>query len=287
CVANGRILRESGFDNLWIQPAAGDAGGALGAALAVWHRYLDQPRQADPLGNDSQQASLLGTAYGEDEIRAALDRHGAVYRQLDEEELLEEAARCLSEGGVLGWFQGRMEYGPRALGNRSILADPRGAGTQERVNRRIKFRESFRPFAPAVLEDKASSYFGLDRSSPYMLLVAPVLEERRPEVPSITHVDGSARVQTVGRLQNPRFYALLESFYIRTGCPLLLNTSFNVRGQPIVESPEDAYQCFMRTGLDALALGGFYLLKSEQPTGLGTESGVRRPESGTTEGTER
>ncbi len=285
CVANGRILRESGFDNLWIQPAAGDAGGALGAALAVWHCHLDQPRRADPLGNDSQQASLLGTAYTEEEIQATLDRHGAVYRRLNDEGLLEEAAGCLSKGGVLGWFQGRMEYGPRALGNRSILADPRGADTQERVNRRIKFRESFRPFAPAVLEDKAIDYFELDRSSPYMLLVAPVQNDRRCEVPSVTHVDGSARVQTVGRQQNPRFYALLEAFYIRTGCPVLLNTSFNIRGEPIVESPENAYQCFMRTGMDALAMGDFYLLKSDQPTGL--EAGGRRPETGREEGEER
>ncbi len=269
CVANGRILRECGFEDIWIQPAAGDAGGALGAALAVWHRYLDMERLAPAAcRQDSQQASLLGGRYEDADIQEALDRCRAVYRRLPQDELIAQCVGCLENGGVLGWFQGRMEYGPRALGCRSILADARGADTRDRVNLRIKYRESFRPFAPAVLEEHSREYFDLDRPSPYMLLVAPVLEDRRGEVPSITHVDGSARIQTVNRGDNPRFHALLEAFRGATGCPLLLNTSFNVRGQPIVESPHDAFQCFMRTGMDYLAIGDFLVRKKDQPTGL-------------------
>ncbi|HSR67139.1 MAG TPA: carbamoyltransferase [Acidobacteriota bacterium] len=266
CVANGRILREAGFDDIWVQPAAGDAGGAMGAALAVWHRYLERPRQVHSA--DSQNGSLLGRAYSDSEIEVTLRGYGAVYHRLEEDEMDRRAARCLAGGDVLGWFQGRMEYGPRALGSRSILADPRGSDKQEQVNLCIKFRESFRPFAPAVLEERAADYFELDRPSPYMLLVAPVRPEKRRQLPSITHVDGSARVQTVDSARFPRFHSLLHSFHAQSGCPVVLNTSFNVRGEPIVESPDDAYQCFMRTGMDALAMGSFLLLKSEQPTGL-------------------
>ncbi|HSR49655.1 MAG TPA: carbamoyltransferase [Acidobacteriota bacterium] len=266
CVANGRLLREAGFDDLWVQPAAGDAGGALGAALAVWHRYLGKPREVNR--KDGQGGSLLGRPYSAGEIEVTLKAYGAVYHRLDRPELVRRTAQRLVQGDVVGWFQGRMEYGPRALGSRSILADPRGADKQEQVNLRIKFRESFRPFAPAVLEEETERYFHLDRPSPYMLLVAPVREEKRDEVPSITHVDGSARIQTVDARRFPDFYPLLQAFRQESGCPVLLNTSFNVRGEPIVESPDNAYQCFMRTGMDVLVMGPFLLLKSEQPTGL-------------------
>ena len=268
CVANGKILRQAGFERLWVQPAAGDAGGALGAALLGWHRFLENPRSAGEGDRDRQQASLLGNSYSEAEITEALQRSGAVYCELDDGQLLAESARLLAQGGVLGWFQGRMEFGPRALGNRSILADPRGLGQRDHVNLRIKFRESFRPFAPAVLAEEAEQYFQLECPSPYMLLVAPVVSEKRAEIPSVTHVDGSARVQTVDSRDNPRFAALLREFFSVTGCPVLLNTSFNVRGEPIVESPEDAFQSFMRTGMDALVLGNFMCLKKDQPTGL-------------------
>jgi len=268
CVANGKILRQAGFERLWVQPAAGDAGGALGAALLGWHRFLENPRSVQGKDRDGQQASLLGNAYSEAEISEVLQGYGAVYRELDDEELLAESARLLARGGVLGWFQGRMEFGPRALGNRSILADPRGLKQRDHVNLRIKFRESFRPFAPAVLAEAAEEYFQLDCPSPYMLLVAPVVSQKRAEIPSVTHVDGSARIQTVDSRDNPRFASLLREFFSETGCPVLLNTSFNVRGEPIVESPDDAFQSFMRTGMDALVIGNFMCLKKDQPTGL-------------------
>ncbi|GAB4238628.1 MAG: carbamoyltransferase [Acidobacteriota bacterium] len=268
CVANGRILRETPFERLWIQPASGDAGGALGAAYAVWHRYLERGRDVGNPGEDRQEGSLLGTAYPPEAVEAFLREAGAVYHRRTEGELVEEVARELAAGAVVGWFQGRMEYGPRALGSRSILADPRRPEMLDEVNLRIKYRESFRPFAPAVLEEKAADWFELRHPSPYMLLVAPVRPERRSRIPAVTHVDGSARIQTVAEGTNPLFYRLLQAFDRRTGCPVVLNTSFNVRGEPIVESPADAYRCFMRTRLDLLAVGPFVLYKREQPCGL-------------------
>lgn len=272
CVANGRILRESPFNDVWIQPASGDAGGALGAALAVWHRFLDKERSSPGGNRDRQQGSLLGTSYSEAEIEAILRRMGAVYERRSSESLIEETASSLAAGKIVGWFQGRMEYGPRALGNRSILADPRRKEMLNEVNLRIKYRESFRPFAPAVLEQAVADWFEIDRPSPYMLVVAPVRPEKRSQIPAVTHVDGSARVQTVARRSNPLFYDLLETFARHTGCPVLLNTSFNVRGEPIVESPTDAFHCFMRTRLDLLVMGPFLLWKDGQPTGLEKEA---------------
>jgi carbamoyltransferase len=268
CVANGRILRESPFRRLWIQPASGDAGGSLGAALAVWHRFLGRERVPAVDGRDGHGASLLGTEYDDRAVEEFLKSRSAVHERLTDGELFDYTARRLGRGAVVGWFQGRMEFGPRALGNRSILADPRRPGTMDEVNRRIKYRESFRPFAPSVLEDRAREYFELGCPSPYMLLVAPVAAGKREAIPAVTHVDGSARIQTVARDDNPRFHRLLERFDGLTGCPVLLNTSFNVRGEPIVESPADAYRCFMRTGIDLLVLNNFVLRKEEQPTGL-------------------
>jgi carbamoyltransferase len=268
CVANGRLLRESRFERIWVQPAADDAGGSLGAALAVWHKYLGNDRSIDPDVFDSQQGSLLGTEYADSQIETFLNAEKAVYHKMPPGRLCEETARHLEDGAIVGWFQGRMEFGPRALGNRSILADPRRPAMVDSINSRIKFRESFRPFAPAVMEEKAGDYFDLDEASPYMLLVADVRPGQRSAIPAVTHVDGSARIQTVSSTLNPQFHRLLETYDRRTGCSVLLNTSFNVRGEPIVESPEQAYQCFMRTGLDLLVMGGFLLRKSEQPSGL-------------------
>ncbi|MEN8151783.1 MAG: carbamoyltransferase [Planctomycetota bacterium] len=282
CVGNGRILREGPFDEVWIQPAAGDAGGAPGAALTAWHRYFEQPRENGRNG-DAQAGSYLGPEYGEEEIRAVLDARGAVYRRLDEEELLRETAGRLASGEVVGWFQGRMEFGPRALGNRSILGDPRSPEMQQKLNLKIKYRESFRPFAPSALEEKAGEWFDLDRPSPYMLLVAPVKEERRravseagasgldrlrvvrSEIPAVTHVDDSARIQTVNGETNPLYHRLISEFDRITGCPLVVNTSFNVRGEPIVCTPEDAWLCFTRTEMDRLVIGPFVLDKADQP----------------------
>jgi carbamoyltransferase len=284
CVGNGRILREKIFDRLWIQPAAGDAGGALGAALYAWHNVLGHPRSADGL-RDAQRGSLLGPAFGEDELASFLDRVGAPRERLDSAEHVHQVAGLLSEGKVVGWFQGRMEFGPRALGARSILGDPRSASMQATMNLKIKFRESFRPFAPAVPAESASDYFDIEGESPYMLLTAPVKEKRRlPEsaehaglfglerlnkprsdIPAVTHVDYSARVQTVRREDNAIFYDLLKAFEAKTGCPVLVNTSFNVRGEPIVCRPEEAYACFMRTKMDFLSLGPFLLDKTKQP----------------------
>jgi carbamoyltransferase len=258
CVANGRIVREGPFEQLWVQPAAGDAGGALGAALFVEHCVLDRPRKF------RMDHAYWGPAFSDAEIRAFLDARKAPYRTLSRDEMIRETARKLDEEqAVVGWFQGRMEWGPRSLGSRSILADARNEENWKRVNLKIKFRESFRPFAPAVLAEKAGEWFDLDRESPYMLLVCQVREGR--EIPAVTHVDKSARVQTVTRAQHAEFYDLLAAFDQRTGCPVIINTSFNVRGEPIVCTPEDAYLCFMRTNMDVLVLGNQILDKRDQP----------------------
>ncbi len=274
CVANGRVIREGPFENLWVQPAAGDAGGALGAAQFAHHCVLGNPRTF------RMDHAYWGPAFSDTEIRAFLDARKAPYRTLPREEMIRETARKLDEEqAVVGWFQGRMEWGPRSLGSRSIIADSRNKENWTRVNLKIKFRESFRPFAPAVLQEKAADWFDLDRESPYMLLVCQVRELLEQEVetptgfakrytsklPSITHVDGSARVQTVTREQHAEFYDLLQAFDERTGCPVLINTSFNVRGEPIVCTPEDAYLCFMRTHMDVLVLGNQILDKRDQP----------------------
>ena len=283
CVGNGRILREGPFQRLWIQPAAGDAGGALGVAQLIWHRHLSSPRDART--QDSMRGAYLGPEFSPDEIRAFLDRIGAVYRCLQPDDLIEQTAEILTRGSVVGWFQARMEFGPRALGARSILGDPRNPAMQSQMNIKIKFREGFRPFAPSVLREKAGDWFELDTDSPYMLLVAPVrkdrrlpttdeeerrwgiekLKVRRSQIPAVTHVDYSARIQTVRREDNPAYYDLIAAFEARTGCPVLVNTSFNVRGEPIVCTPEDAYRCFMRTDIDHLVLWPFILNKSDQP----------------------
>lgn len=283
CVANGRVLREGPFRDIWIQPAAGDAGGAIGAALAVWHDRSDAKRAVN--GGDSMRGSYLGPRYTNAEIRAFLDSSGARYMYLDDRELLPRLAEILGNENVVGWFQGRMEFGPRALGGRSIIGDPRSPKMQAIMNLKIKYRESFRPFAPAVLAEQVHEYFEIDRPSPYMLLVAPVREQvripmteeqqrlfgieklnvPRSKVPAVTHVDYSARVQTVHADTNPRFHALISAFSRHTGCPVLVNTSFNVRGEPIVCSPEDAYRCFMRTEMDYLVLENFLLAKIDQP----------------------
>jgi carbamoyltransferase len=288
CVGNGRILREGPFEKIWIQPAAGDAGGALGAALSVWHQYLGNERQTgckNGCGRDSMKGSYLGPRFGAEEIESYLKSVGASYRRLDESELVKEVAGRLADEKIVGWFQGRMEFGPRALGGRSILGDPRSPAMQSVMNLKIKFRESFRPFAPSVLRERVQDYFEMDCDSPYMLLVAPVQEHlriamtdaeqalfgieklnvRRSTMPAITHVDYSARVQTVDNVDHPLYHALITEFERLTGCPVLVNTSFNVRGEPIVGSPEDAYLCFMRTGIDTLALEGFLLDKADQP----------------------
>jgi carbamoyltransferase len=289
CVANGRLLREGPFEDIWIQPAAGDAGGALGAALFVWHQLLERPRQAH--GPDSQKGSLLGPRFSMEEIRRFLSASEVPCQQFeDESDLLEHTAQLLAEEKVVGWFQDRMEFGPRALGARSILGDPRSPKMQATMNLKIKFRESFRPFAPSVLQEYGHEWFGLqpEQESPYMLLVAPVREEHRvpisaeqlkvmrqdPDlrhrvnvarstVPAITHVDYSARVHTVDEARNGRYYRLLKTFHELTGCPVLVNTSFNVRGEPIVCTPQDAYRCFLATGMDALVLEDFVLHKEE------------------------
>ncbi|HET6567616.1 MAG TPA: carbamoyltransferase [Rhodothermales bacterium] len=283
CVGNGRILREGIFDRMWVQPAAGDAGGALGAALFAWHQVLDRSRRADGT-HDRQRGSLLGPAYTTEEIEAWLRSRGIPYERATEDEVLRAAAEAIASGEVVGWFSGRMEFGPRALGARSILADARRADTQRKVNLKIKNRESFRPFAPAVLAEEAAAYFDLDAPSPYMLMTAPVRAERRlplteeaeelagldrlgvvrSDIPAVTHVDCSARIQTVDAERNPRFYRLLRAFRELTGCGVVVNTSFNVRGEPIVCTPEDAYRCFMGTEMDVLVLEGCILRKGVQ-----------------------
>jgi carbamoyltransferase len=291
CVANGRVLREGPFDRIWIQPAAGDAGGALGAALFVWHQLLEKPRE--PASPDSQRGSFLGPGFSNDDIRRALEaQHIPSRRFAEEPELLREVAGLLAAGKIVGWFHGRMEFGPRALGARSILGDPRLPGMQSAMNVKIKFRESFRPFAPCVLRERAAEYFDLPAAaeSPYMLLVAPVAGRRRtalsepdlktmtedPDlrrrvnvvrstIPAVTHVDYSARIQTVDEERHGRFYRLLKAFEQQTGCPLLVNTSFNVRGEPIVCAPEEALRCFLSTDMDALVLEDFVLRKEQMP----------------------
>jgi len=284
CVANGRILREGPFKRLWIQPAAGDAGGALGAAQLAWHRHLKAPRRLQP-GRDAMHGAALGPQYTREEIESWLRSVPAPYEALERPELNRAVAAMLADGKVVGWFDGRMEFGPRALGQRSILGDPRNPRMQADMNIKIKFREGFRPFAPSVLQEKAREYFELDTDSPYMLLVAPVQPARRiaPEVaqqdlwgidrlnlprsdlPAVTHIDYSARIQTVSRETSPNYYDLIVAFEQLTGCAVLVNTSFNVRGEPIVCTPAEAYACFMRTGIDALVLGTCLLEKANQP----------------------
>ena len=283
CVANGKLLRESAFDDIWIQPAAGDAGGSIGSAAIVWHEMLEQPRVVN--GIDQMQGAFLGPKYSTNETIAELDKFGAKYQRMPDEKLFDMLASLLNGGSVIGWFQGRMEFGPRALGGRSIIGDPRNAKMQSIMNQRIKFRESFRPFAPSVIEERASDYFELDRPSPYMLIAAPVRDHLRVKItkednrlegtaksnvprsriPAVTHVDYSARVQTVNANTNSRYYRLLKAFESRTGCSVLVNTSFNVRGEPIVCSPKDAYRCFMHTDMDFLVINDLFLSKKEQP----------------------
>jgi carbamoyltransferase len=283
CVGNGRILREGPFRGLWIQPSAGDAGGALGAALTAWHRLEGNTRKVNG-SKDTMRGSFLGPSFTNEEIQTFLDKTGAPYEYLSEELLLDRVANELAEGKIAGWFQGRMEFGPRALGCRSIIGDPRNPKMQSVMNLKIKYRESFRPFAPSVLRDKVSDYFAMDTDSPYMLLVAPVLEKRRTpvteeqqslwgidllnvpksDIPAVTHVDYSARIQTVHEETNPRYYKLLQAFEAKTSCAVLVNTSFNVRNEPIVCSPEDAYRCFMRSEIDILVIENCLLYKSQQ-----------------------
>ena len=283
CVANGRLLREGPFEELWIQPAAGDAGGALGCALATWHEYLDQPRSCDT--QDAMQGAYLGPAFTDAEARESLESVGAVYNTLEASELYSSVAELLAKGNVVGWFQGRMEFGPRALGARSIIGDPRNIEMQSVMNLKIKYRESFRPFAPAVLAERIADYFEQAEDSPYMLLVANVremlrkqvsveddqlfgidkLNVLRSELPAITHIDYSARIQSVHKETNPQFHALLSAFDQLTGCGVLVNTSFNVRGEPIVCTPLDAYRCFMRTEMDSLVIGNMVFAKMDQP----------------------
>ncbi|MFA7254770.1 MAG: carbamoyltransferase [Candidatus Omnitrophota bacterium] len=290
CVGNGRLLREGPFENIWIQPASGDAGGALGAAYFGWHQYLEKPRT--PNGKtDSMRGSYLGPEFSAAEVEAFLSKNEIPFERLTDEELPEKIADLIAQEKVIGWFQGAMEFGPRALGGRSIIGDPRSPKMQEQMNLKIKFRESFRPFAPSVTREKVSEYFEMTEESPYMLLVAPVqkkwrramteeeqklegielLNVKRSEIPAVTHVDYSARVQTITETQNSRFYKLLKKFDERHGCPVMINTSFNVRGEPIVCTPEDAFRCFMRTHMDYLILGNFLLAKTEQKL-LGKDS---------------
>jgi carbamoyltransferase len=294
CVGNGRLLREGPFDDIWIQPAAGDAGGALGAALFVWYQLLEKPRTVSRA--DHQKGSFLGSAFSSSDVTSFLDRAGAKYRRASSEaELVDHVVDLLMQEKIVGWFQGRMEFGPRALGGRSIIGDPRSPKMQATMNLKIKFRESFRPFAPVVLRDEASKWFALDagHESPYMLLVAPVLESHRvpitdalretmasdpdlrnrvniprSDIPAVTHVDYSARLQTIDPERNPRMTSLLGAFFKKTGCPVLVNTSFNVRGEPIVCTPEDAYRCFLGTEMDALVLEDVVLLKEDVATKL-------------------
>ncbi|MFC1679533.1 carbamoyltransferase [Elusimicrobiota bacterium] len=283
CVANGKLLRKKVFDKMWIQPASGDAGGALGAALMMWYQVLGKERKADGV-NDSQQASLLGPSYSDEQVESFLKRNDIPYEVLEQGEVEDHVADLIADGNVIGWFQGRMEFGPRALGARSIIGDARNTEMQTKMNLKIKYRESFRPFAPAVLQSHSSEVFDIDVESPYMLLVADVREERRlpmkdgdrelwgierlnvpkSDVPAITHVDYSARIQSVDE-KNPCFNGIIKAFHKKTGCPVIVNTSFNVRGEPIVCSPKEAYTCFMRTEMDYLVLGRHILSKRTQP----------------------
>ena len=288
CVANGKVLRDGAFDNIWIQPAAGDAGGALGAALAAYYGLVDATRTPVAGQGDAMQGSYLGPAYAQSEIERRLTAAGARFLVLDDDSLIERTVDALVDSKAVGWFQGRMEFGPRALGGRSILGDPRSPTMQKTLNLKIKFRESFRPFAPSVLAEEVAQWFDLEGDSPYMLLVAEVKQERRlamtdderalfgidklnvarSDIPAVTHVDYSARIQTVHADTNPRYHALLSAFKARTGCPVLVNTSFNVRGEPIVCTPEDAFRCLMGTGMEVLAVGNCLLLKEQQDPAL-------------------
>jgi carbamoyltransferase len=310
CVGNGRLLREGVFDQIWVQPAAGDAGGALGVAMSLWHRHLEKPRlspegvgtwvrpssatvrSAPPPYADGMSGSYLGPRFADEEIGAFLGRNGYASRRYEQPALADRIAALLAEEQIIGLLQGRMEFGPRALGGRSILGDPRSPRLQSVMNLKIKFRESFRPFAPSVLREHVSEWFEFDGDSPYMLLVADVRPSRRVEVPdqekalwgieklnvprstipAVTHVDYSARIQTVRRETNPFYYDIIEAFYRLTGCPVVVNTSFNVRGEPIVCTPEDAYRCFMRTNLDVLVLENYVLAKREQGAVAADES---------------
>lgn len=285
CVANGKLLKQSNFENIWIQPAAGDAGGALGAALVAWHENASNNKQSISKSSDNMLGSYLGPSFNESQACQQLDQYNAVYESYDSSSLYNKVADLLANQNVIGWFQGRMEFGPRALGNRSIIADPRSAEMQTKLNLKIKFRESFRPFAPAVLDTEVNKIFDLNNDSPYMLIVANLLAQHctslseeeenlfgidklkvnRSSFPAITHVDYSARIQTVHQSTNPEFHALLTAFQQQTNCPVLVNTSFNVRGEPIVCTPEDAYRCFMRTNMDYLVINNLVLEKSSQP----------------------
>ncbi|MDP9171190.1 MAG: hypothetical protein M3N54_11275, partial [Acidobacteriota bacterium] len=287
CVANGKILRNGKFKEIWIQPASGDAGGAVGAALAAYHIEKGQPR--NPEGRlDGMKGAYLGPAFDNADIESRFKQLKAVYTVCGDAELLERCVDALAHGSAMGWFQGRMEFGPRSLGNRSILGDARSPSMQSLLNLKVKYRESFRPFAPSVLREDVHDWFDLDSDSPYMLLVADVLERRRiamtpeqqslfgidklnvprSEIPAVTHVDYSARVQTVHAETNPRFHALITAFKARTGCPVLVNTSFNIRGEPIVCTPEDAFRCFMGTDIEVLVVGNCLLRKEDQPESL-------------------
>ena len=295
CVANGKILRDGRFENIWVQPAAGDAGGALGAALAAYHLYQGQPLQLNDRGDDrgggsqdAMQGTYLGPEFGQSEIEARLTKAGAKFKVLDDDALIADTAQALAAGKATGWFQGRMEFGPRALGNRSVLGDPRSASMQKTLNLRVKYRESFRPFAPSVLSEDVSDWFDLDCDSPYMLMVADVAQNRqrdmsateqalfgidklnvpRSDIPAVTHVDYSARIQTVHADTNPRYHALIGKFKELTACPVIVNTSFNIRGEPIVCTPEDAWRCFMGTDIEVLVAGNCFLIKEEQDPAL-------------------
>ncbi|MBA3577886.1 MAG: hypothetical protein H0W39_09800, partial [Sphingomonas sp.] len=290
CVANGVLLREGLFENIWIQPAAGDAGGSLGAALAAYHIAHGQPRKLSAAG-DAMLGAYLGPSFAQKEIREALDAASANYEEVDEVEIVERTAHALADGQAVGWMQGRMEFGPRALGARSILADPRSPSVQKQLNLKIKFREGFRPFAPSVLREHLEEWFDLDVDSPYMQLVADVAADRlrpleeaeaalvgldklkvaRSQVPAVTHVDNSARIQTVHRETNPLYHRLISRFAELTGCPILVNTSFNVRGEPIVCTPGDAFRCFMATDIDMLVIGNCVLQKTKQNSALREE----------------
>ena len=288
CVANGKVLRDGKFKNIWIQPAAGDAGGALGAALSAYHGFLDRPRRPCRQAADGMLGAYLGPAFRQEDINRRLAEGGARFDTVDQTTMLERTAQDLADGCAVGWFQGRMEFGPRALGARSILGDARSPSMQKTLNLRVKYRESFRPFAPSVLSEHASDWFEIDRASPYMLMVADVAEGRRrsmtnqeqarfgidklnairSEIPAVTHVDYSARIQTVHRDTNPTYHALIEQFHGLTGCPVLVNTSFNVRGEPIVCTPEDAFRCFMGTDIERLVIGNAMLRKEQQDPSL-------------------
>ena len=283
CVANGVLLKEKIFENIWIQPAAGDASGSIGAALAVWHLKYAKDRRI-LARTDGMKGSYLGPSFEQEEIEMVLKDAGAIYHKVDDNELLNRIANLLVDGKAVGWMQGRMEFGPRALGCRSILADPRSKLMQEQLNQKIKFRENFRPFAPSVLREHTSDWFELEIESPYMLFVSEVKDQKRnvlshiddklqgldklranrSQVPAVTHVDFSSRIQTVNEATNPKFHSLIKRFYELTGCPMLVNTSFSVRGEPIVCTPQDAFRCFMGTHLDVLAIGNFVLYKNEQ-----------------------